>query len=84
MRVYQERPETGNPRRERFLGQFEAWLDPLFDVGSTRPHMPQVRARYEHLNIADRFAHHEHPGDHVFDLSDDGIDFLCRHLDQAR
>ena len=84
MRVYLERPETGNPHRERFFGQFEAWLDQQFDVGSTRSNVPQVRARYEHLNIADRFACHEHPGDHEFHLSDDGIEFLCRHLDQAR
>lgn len=58
--------------------------DPLFDVESARPHVPQVRARYEHLNIADHFAYHEHLGVHEFDLSDDGIDFLCRHLDQDR
>lgn len=55
--------------------------DPLFDVTSARPSVPQVRATYERLGLGDRFVYREHPGVHEFDPVDQGIDFLCAHLD---
>jgi hypothetical protein len=36
MKLYEESPDVGNPYRETFLSQFEAWLDRQFDAATDR------------------------------------------------
>jgi len=54
--------------------------DDLFDVSYARPEAQKVAKFYEKLGIPERFFYNEHAGGHELDKSDDGIQFLCRHL----
>lgn len=54
--------------------------DHMFKAGYARPPARRVAKVYERLGISDRFCYHEHEGGHDFNKSDEGIDFLCRHL----
>ncbi len=54
--------------------------DELFDVRYARLEAEKVRARYAQLGLEARFRFNVHPGKHELDQSEDGIDFLCRHL----
>ncbi|MDP7023228.1 MAG: prolyl oligopeptidase family serine peptidase [Kiritimatiellia bacterium] len=54
--------------------------DDLFRVRHARPEARKLAAIYQRLGVPDRFHYEEHPGGHELDKSDQGIDFLCRHL----
>lgn len=54
--------------------------DELFEVRYAHPEAEKVRERYEQLGVADRFRFKVHTGKHELDETDDGIDFLCKHL----
>lgn len=55
--------------------------DELFDVRKARPHARRLQATYKRLGIAARFCYKEHEGGHELDKAEDGMDFLCRHLE---
>ena len=42
--------------------------------------MGKLEAIYQGLGIPDRYIYKEHEGGHALDLSEEGIDFLYRHL----
>jgi hypothetical protein len=52
----------------------------LFDVSYARPETEKVAKFYEKLGIPEIFFYNEHAGGHELDKSDDGIQFLCKHL----
>jgi len=54
--------------------------DELLRVETARPEARKVEALYARLGILDRFRYKEHPGTHELDKTDDGVDFLIRHL----
>lgn len=55
--------------------------DDLFDVRRARPEARKLATFYHTLGLAERFRYKEHAGGHELDRADDGIDFLCRHLE---
>lgn len=54
--------------------------DELFDVRRARPEAKKLAGVYRSLGLAEQFRYKEHDGGHELDRADDGIDFLCRHL----
>lgn len=54
--------------------------DNLFNVRRARSEARKLEAIYQRLGIAEKFHYEEHDGGHELDKSDQGIDFLCRHL----
>lgn len=55
--------------------------DDLFNVRHARPEARKLEAIYKRLGITENFRYKEHDGGHELDMSDEGIDFLCRHLE---
>ena len=58
--------------------------DDLFNVRHARPEVKRLEAIYQRLGITDKFHYEEHDGGHELDKSDQGIDFLCQHLETDR
>lgn len=54
--------------------------DDLFHVRHARPEAGKLEAIYRRLGIPQAFHYEEHSGGHELDKSDQGINFLCRHL----
>jgi dienelactone hydrolase len=54
--------------------------DDLFNVRHARPEARKLEATYRRLEIPQAFHYEEHSGGHELDKSDQGINFLCRHL----
>ena len=54
--------------------------DELFDVRRARPEARRLAAIYRKLGVSERFRYKEHDGGHELDRADDGVDFLCQHL----
>ncbi len=54
--------------------------DDLVPADRFPPHAQRLRALYECLGVADRFAFKIHGGWHEFDKADDGIDFVLAQL----
>jgi len=54
--------------------------DDLFDVRHAGPEAQKVAKFYERLGVPERFIYKEHEGGHELDKSDDGIQFLSKHL----
>jgi len=58
--------------------------DSLFNVRHARPEARKLEAIYKRLGITERYCYKEHDGGHELDMSDEGIDFLCRHLEPGQ
>ncbi|MDO9464691.1 MAG: prolyl oligopeptidase family serine peptidase [bacterium] len=58
--------------------------DDLFNVRRARPEARKLKNIYKRLGIMERYCYKEHDGGHELDMSDEGIDFLCRHLEPER
>lgn len=54
--------------------------DDLFNVRHARPEARRLEVIYRRLGIPQAFRYKEHSGGHELAKSDQGIDFLCRHL----
>ena len=54
--------------------------DELFDVCHAQPEAQKVAKFYDKLGIPERFIYKEHEGGHELDKSDNGIQFLSKHL----
>ncbi|MDF2724914.1 MAG: hypothetical protein K0Q59_4589 [Paenibacillus sp.] len=54
--------------------------DELFEAVHAKAEALKVIDRYARLNISERFRYREFQGKHEFDKSDEGIEFLMKHL----